>query len=81
MREDTPTKKALRLKDSLRKRESRAREHSLTRLSRQSQDAASTKELRAREDSPTRLARQTYLSLAGIACLSQYIQHVQQSRT
>ena len=43
MREDTPTKNDQRLKDSLRKRESRAREHSLTRLSRQSQDATSRK--------------------------------------
>jgi hypothetical protein len=59
MRKDTPNKKALRLKDSLRKRESRAREHSLTRLARQSQNAASTKESRAREDTPTRLARQS----------------------
>ena len=59
MREDTPNKKALRLKDSLRKRESRAREHSLTRLARQSQVAAHTHERRAREDSPTRLARQS----------------------
>ena len=59
MREDTPIEKARRLKDSLRKRESRAREDSLTRLARQSQHAASTKESRAREDTPTRLARQS----------------------
>ena len=48
MREDTPNKKALRLKDSLRKRESRAREHSLTRLARRSSNAASTQESRAK---------------------------------
>jgi hypothetical protein len=59
MREDTPNKKALRLKDSLRKRESRAREHSLTRLARRSSNAASTQESRAKEDSPTRLARRS----------------------
>ena len=59
MREDTPTKKALRLKDSLRKRKSRAREDSPTRLARQSQVAAHTHERRVREDSPTRLARRS----------------------
>ena len=48
MREDTPTKKAIRLKDALRKRESRAREHSLTRLARRSKDAVSTQESRNR---------------------------------
>ena len=44
MREDTPTKKARRLKDSLRKKESRARENTPTRLARRSKDAVSTQE-------------------------------------
>ena len=39
MREDTRTKKALRLKDSLRKRESRAKEDTPTRLARNFYDS------------------------------------------